>query len=246
MRLFRSLPLALASALGCVLLLSSAPALACKCMLPEIAEARDDASALFEGRVVSLERQEDPNSITDRRVTLAVVRSWKALHDVERVDVYTNSSTAACGYPFEENTSYLVYARESEGRLHVSLCSRTRPVAEAEKDLVVLGAGATPVHIEPKRRGGGQTRAGDGPAQPDVGAIVAARPGVQGAADKGATQPSQPPPKEPSGPGATPTAAAEKKRGCSLSSPAQGSRGAADGVLVLVSLALLGLRRRRS
>src|SRR5690606_22193376 len=118
----------------------------------------------------------------------------------------TNSSSAACGYTFEKNTSYLVYARESEGRLHVSLCSRTRPMAEAADDLVVLGAGATPVHIEPKQRGAAAS-AGHAAAPPDAGTTGKAGPGASSATNKGVEPlPANEPPK----PAATSAAPAEK------------------------------------
>jgi hypothetical protein len=140
------------SVLTSCLLLLAAPALACKCTLPAVADAREDARALFEGRVLAIEQQgDDPNSATGKqRVTLAVVRSWKGLEHDEQIDVFTNGSSAACGYMFEKNTSYLIYAGEHEGKLSVSLCSRTRPLADAAEDLALLGAGSTPVKVVPK------------------------------------------------------------------------------------------------
>lgn len=134
----------------CFGLLHATPALACKCALPSFEAAREDASALFEGRVTAIEQQgDDPGSVTGKqRVTLAVVRTWKSLDRVERVEVFTNGSSAACGYMFAKDASYLVYAREDEGKLWVSLCSRTRPLSDATEDLTLLGAGSTPVHIE--------------------------------------------------------------------------------------------------
>jgi hypothetical protein len=160
--------LAVTSVLSCCLLLLAAPALACKCMLPAVADARADAKALFEGRVLAIEQQgDDPNSATGKqRVTLAVVRSWKGLEREEQVDVFTNGSSAACGYMFEKNTSYLVYAGEHEGKLSVSLCSRTRPLADAAEDLTVLGAGSTPVKVVPKSapESGAQDAGGTAPS----------------------------------------------------------------------------------
>lgn len=131
-------------------LFSTTPAFACKCMVPTVEAARADAAALFEGRVLDVAKQTREGEMPRVRATLAVVRTWKGLDREERVEVLTNKDSAACGYEFEKDESYLVYAQRNDGVLHVSLCSRTRPMAEASEDLKVLGAGSTPVHIEPK------------------------------------------------------------------------------------------------
>lgn len=125
------------------------PAHACKCVVPTLEDAREDASALFEGRVLSIDdiAGASPATNGEKKITLAVVRTWKGLENEEKVEVYTNGSSAACGYPFALDVSYLLYTRTHEGRITVSNCSRTRPIAEAGQDLAVLGAGATPVKI---------------------------------------------------------------------------------------------------
>jgi hypothetical protein len=142
----------LALALAASLTLS-APARACKCMFPPVETAREDATAVFEGRVLSIAdvpAGSEP-SLGEKIVTLAVVRAWKGLEHDERIAVLTNGESAACGYNFAKDTSYLVYARSAEDqKLHVSSCSRTKPLADASEDLTFLGAGSTPVHIEPK------------------------------------------------------------------------------------------------
>lgn len=138
--------------LGVGALLVSTPALACKCMVPPVASAREDASELFEGRVLAIDDivGASPATNGEKRVTLSVVRTWKGLDNEESVVVYTNGSSAACGYTFALGVSYLIYARDHEGRITVSNCSRTKPIADSSEDLAVLGAGATPVKVEPK------------------------------------------------------------------------------------------------
>ena len=84
-----------------------------------------------------------------KRVTLALVRTWKGLENKESVIVSTSDSSASCGYTFEPNTSYLVYASGSETALEVSGCSRTRAMTDASEDLAILGAGITPVEVNP-------------------------------------------------------------------------------------------------
>ncbi len=137
-----------------LILTASQPVQACKCVLPTVQSAREDASALFEGRVLAITDLGVDASATngELKATLAVVRTWKGLDRDERIDVFTNGSGAACGYTFAKDVSYLVYAREHEGRLYVSACSRTRPLADASEDLQALGGGWTPVAIGPQSK----------------------------------------------------------------------------------------------
>ncbi|HEX5658847.1 MAG TPA: hypothetical protein VFX59_16750 [Polyangiales bacterium] len=135
------------------LLVARPSAHACKCMLPELEPAREDASALFEGRVLAIDDIAGASAATngEKKITVAVVRTWKGVDSEEKVELYTNGSTAACGYPFAKDASYLIYTRTHEGRLSVSNCSRTKQIADAGEDLAKLGAGATPVKVEPAK-----------------------------------------------------------------------------------------------
>jgi hypothetical protein len=64
----------------------------------------------------------------------------------EDAEVVTAVSSATCGYNFEVGKSYLVYAGTFDGKLNVSLCSRTALIDQAGEDLQALGLGATPVN----------------------------------------------------------------------------------------------------
>ncbi len=142
---------ALLLALLCsVFLAIPSSAYACKCIFPETAPAREAATAVFEGRVTAVEEvpPEGEVGMGMKRVTLALVRTWKGLENKESVTVSTNASSASCGYDFEPNTSYLVYAGGSEAALDVSGCSRTRRMSDASEDLAVLGVGITPVDVK--------------------------------------------------------------------------------------------------
>jgi hypothetical protein len=133
------------------ILLSAAPALACSCVLQTVAQAKQAAAAIFEGRVTSI--VDAPVSGADmnpeRSVTLSVVRSWRSLENQETVTLRTAKSGATCGYAFEIGTSYLVYAGGEPGKLLVNSCSRTRLLSEASEDLAALGGGVTPSKVEP-------------------------------------------------------------------------------------------------
>lgn len=195
---------------------STAPALACKCMFPPVETAREDSTAVFEGRVLSIEDVPTTGepSMGEKVITLAVVRTWKGLERDERIAVYTNAQSAACGYTFAKDTSYLVYARSTEDKkLNVSSCSRTKQLADAAEDLQVLGAGSTPVHVENK----------------------AATPA------EGTTAPAAPAPAQPAVPAVEPPA---KKKGCSVTQVGDtASSSASAWLLSLPLLVLLGRRR---
>jgi hypothetical protein len=71
------------------------------------------------------------------QVALSVQEAFKGV-DSKKVVVRTNSSEAACGYPFKKGEQYLVYATEWEGQLYTSICQRTRPARFAAEDLNYL------------------------------------------------------------------------------------------------------------
>jgi hypothetical protein len=142
-----------------ILALWSTPALACKCKLQTVDEAKQDAVAIFEGRVTSIvdEPKTESNMFPGKTVTVALVRTWRALENQEAVSVRTGESGAMCGYGFEVGVSYLVYAAGEPDKLLVTSCSRTRPLGEASEDLAALGAGVTPVKIEAAKDTGAKT-----------------------------------------------------------------------------------------
>jgi MYXO-CTERM domain-containing protein len=129
----------------------SSPAAACKCKLPTVEEAKEGAVAIFEGRVTKVEDEAkvEGGPPPGKRITFALVRTWKGLEDQEVISLRTNESSASCGYTFEPNTSYLVYAGGEPGALSVTTCSRTRTMGDAAEDMGPLGAGITPVKVEP-------------------------------------------------------------------------------------------------
>ncbi|MBX3246165.1 MAG: hypothetical protein KF901_03180 [Myxococcales bacterium] len=123
------------------LALAPAVAEACSCLRATPAQARDGADAIFEGRVTLLETHED-----HVRVTFAVTQQWKGV-DSERLTLTTATNSAACGFPFAEGETYLVYAHAHEGGLETTLCDRTALVTDAGEDLAALGSGSTPVDV---------------------------------------------------------------------------------------------------
>lgn len=122
---------AVAVALSATLLLPSA-ADGCSCSgfsLP-CDNAIWRADAVFVGRVESILPEG-----TERRVELGGIEVFRG-PQAAQLTVATGYSGGDCGYPFRVGESYLVYAaREPDGRLHTSICSRTRLVGEATDDI---------------------------------------------------------------------------------------------------------------
>jgi hypothetical protein len=125
---------------------NEARACSCSAGTPEAHFAA--ATAVFEGRVVSIARTGDPEVGPGRlEVSLEVVQTWKAAN-TERLVVTTSTDGAACGVSFEQGRSYLVYASAgSDGRLVAGLCGGTTLREDADAIVATMGAGVTPVDI---------------------------------------------------------------------------------------------------
>lgn len=133
---------------GAFLLYSTAVS-ACSCAPPGTPqEELNRSDAVFAGQVESIQ-----DSLTsgfmgpgqDYDVTFDIMRVWKG-PETDTLKVKTSSSSASCGYSFQEGEDYLVYANEEyqveDGDLTVSLCSRTASLENAEQDVAALGAPA--------------------------------------------------------------------------------------------------------
>ncbi|UOQ92206.1 hypothetical protein MUO14_17185 [Halobacillus shinanisalinarum] len=121
---------------------------ACSCVLPGTPEEElEESMAVFSGKVVKIMDKNKNNLIQSSTDPIAVVleveETWKGM-DKSEVVVHTERSSASCGYEFSLNKDYIVYANERDGGLHVSLCSRTALLSEADEDIHALGEGEAP------------------------------------------------------------------------------------------------------
>lgn len=135
-----------------VLLISLESAFACSCARPESpVKSLEQATAVFAGKVVKIKRErtehrpqskKTPTNMFSRvEVHFEVEQIWKGLEKKTAV-VYTTAHSAACGYHFQKDEIYIVYAHvNGKDQLHTTICSRTKPLADAEEDLEELGAG---------------------------------------------------------------------------------------------------------
>ncbi|MGH2628139.1 MAG: hypothetical protein ACRDHY_15985 [Anaerolineales bacterium] len=125
--------------------LPAAPAYACSCApAPGALEAIAQASAAFTGRVIEVD---SPAGYEPLIVRFEVETVWKGPVQAE-IEIRTARDSAGCGFAFQENVSYLVYAYEEDGALFTTLCSRSAPLEGAGGDLGALGQGAAPAQAE--------------------------------------------------------------------------------------------------
>ena len=122
------------------------PVSACSCVAPSSPSGElGKSEAVFVGTVTNIEAK---NKVSDKLglgssadlmlVTISVSKAWKGI-DQKNITVTTAKSSASCGFSFEKGKEYIVYANSREEGLHVSLCSRTSLVENAQKDLQELG-----------------------------------------------------------------------------------------------------------
>jgi hypothetical protein len=119
------------------------PVWACSCAFagPPCQAARE-ASAVFVGRVRAIEqvkRAQDEYRFYGRRVRFEIIDAFTGVSG-GAAEVYTGHGGGDCGYGFRTGGTYLVYAyRGAESpNLTTGICSRTRPVSDAEEDLSYL------------------------------------------------------------------------------------------------------------
>jgi hypothetical protein len=124
-------------------------AFACECVEPTKSpeEAFSEAEAVFSGKVTAIAVRAGQFD-SEKVVSLDVERAWKGVsNDTDTVNVTTVSNEGLCGFPFEENREYLVYAysREGDVPLRVDICGGTAPIESAQKDPDSPGNGYVPV-----------------------------------------------------------------------------------------------------
>jgi MYXO-CTERM domain-containing protein len=123
-----------ATAVALVLTHDPERAEACSCRPPPPAqESFEEAQAVFIGVPQAFERGEGLRV----QVPMKVERAYKGVREAT-VDIGTARDSAACGYPFEVGQPYLVYAYGDADGLAVSLCSRTRPLDDAQDDVQAI------------------------------------------------------------------------------------------------------------
>lgn len=133
------------------------PALACSCAGGESTEeAFRRADAVFSGKMVrgGIEDPDPEDGTIIGGIRFRVIDAWKGVSG-ESVVLYGQEAayygeleegemavSGGCAYVFGEGESYLIYASRYDDGLQTGICDRTASLAEAEKDLDVLGPSA--------------------------------------------------------------------------------------------------------
>jgi len=127
-----------------VFILFSISACACDCGLQtsklsikkQVRNANERSVAVFSGTVIEI--NEDPLDLI-YSVRFRVTSQWKG-SQVAAIYINTGKGSGDCGFPFELNKEYLVYAFEtSDTKLSTNICDRTALLSEAQADIAVLG-----------------------------------------------------------------------------------------------------------
>ncbi len=127
--------------LGAVLmvgLVTARPAAACTCRSLSQCQEVLSSSAIFVGRVVSID--DGRGAMYPRRATLRVTERFVGAAESD-VIINTGMGGGDCGYPFVVGMSYVVYASSTrDGLLVTSICTKTQPASSAGGDLKYLRA----------------------------------------------------------------------------------------------------------
>ena len=122
--------------------LTSQIAYGCSCMQPlSPDEEFSNYDAVFSGIATKNQDWTATYNLSPAFYTFDVDRVWKGVLK-DTITIKTAQSSAACGFNFEENQKYIVYANQYDDYyLEVSLCSRTGLLSNATEDLQELGPG---------------------------------------------------------------------------------------------------------
>ncbi|MEO6391272.1 MAG: hypothetical protein ABIP75_05425 [Pyrinomonadaceae bacterium] len=120
---------------------------ACSCASDDsVRDAFGGASAVFVGEVVGSLEQKTLTDTAGQTTTYDVGEIYFSVQEVfsgvegrKKVTIHSGTGGGDCGYWFQRNTRYLIYAYgEPNKRLSTNICTRTRPLDEATDDLTVL------------------------------------------------------------------------------------------------------------
>lgn len=124
------------------------PTAACSCaMMPSPEEGFVNAQAVFSGEVIGIKENSRFLGSRGKTVLFAVRETWKGPSEMEFA-IKTGSGGGDCGVAFVVGEKYLVYANLSdmyeEQSWSTTICSPTKLLMDASKDLSVFGQGQVP------------------------------------------------------------------------------------------------------
>ena len=139
----------IAFAVAIIFVLSAPNAYTCSCAFGGGAPCQEfwRVDAVFAGTVVSSGRITIPDKPYNRDMRLLHMTVDQPIRGMQTaaVDLMTGWGGGDCGYEFKVGQRYLVYAYrdEKDNRLSTSICTRTRPLGEADDDFAFFKGLAT-------------------------------------------------------------------------------------------------------
>lgn len=115
--------------------------LACTCAPPGTpTEELQKSDAVFIGSVIDLTpvNRDQSGIFLFHKIKFEVKSSWKGV-DLGEVIVTTAAQSGMCGFAFEQDSTYLVYAFAQGDSLLTNICTRTRSLSQAKEDLDEIG-----------------------------------------------------------------------------------------------------------
>jgi len=107
----------------------------CSCLEPPSPEeAYEEADAVFSGQVTNI--VEDGSNYY-YEVSIQTIDVWKG-EILDEIIILTETSSDACGYEFQINNEYLIYAYNYNGGVYTNICTRTNLLEYASEDLDYL------------------------------------------------------------------------------------------------------------
>jgi hypothetical protein len=136
------------------LLFASSCSYACTCGGPNpICSAYWQSPVVFRGRVAeqtlvshnneAVKNLDGSSSVVEGpgyyRVRLSVLEMFRGEPQSQEIDILTNEQSSACGFPFETDAEYIVFAFTNQGtnELWTSKCSHTHKLEPAKEDVDV-------------------------------------------------------------------------------------------------------------
>jgi hypothetical protein len=122
---------------------------ACSCAEPPAVEDEfEQSTAVFTGKVREIKEQKHLGGRMTKKVLFDVTKTWKGVSE-SQVIIATGFGGGDCGYEFQNDEEYLVYASPStiygdKDDLTTIICDRTNEVSAAQDDLIILGEGKVP------------------------------------------------------------------------------------------------------
>ena len=107
----------------------------CSCLEPPPPEeAYEDADIVFSGQVTNIVID---GSSYYYEVTFQTIDVWKG-EILNEIIILTETFSDMCGYDFQINNEYLIYAYSYEGGIYTNICTRTNLLEYASEDLDYL------------------------------------------------------------------------------------------------------------